>query len=165
MAAGLSAEFCIRRRPVRFLAAALAATLLLSIANAGQETAVPEKVKQLRLAAEQGDALAQYNLGVMYAFGEGVPENDAEAVKWYRLAAEQGNAKAQGNLGVMYSYGEDVPQDYVQAHKWFNLAALGGNIEGQHCRADVSGEMSRDEIAEAQRRAREWLAEGRRKAA
>ena len=81
MAAGLSAEFCIRRRPGRFLAAAVAATVLLSIANAGQETAVPEKVKQLRLAAEQGDADAQFILGVKYDLGEGVPENDAEAVK------------------------------------------------------------------------------------
>ena len=72
MAAGLSAEFCIRRRRGRFLAAAVAATLLLSIANAGQETAVPEKVKQLRLAAEQDDAEAQSNRGVMYATGYGV---------------------------------------------------------------------------------------------
>ena len=77
MAAGLSAEFCIRRRPGRFLAAAVAATVLLSIANAGQETAA-EKVKQFRLAAEQGSASAQLNLGLRYDLGEGVPENDAE---------------------------------------------------------------------------------------
>jgi len=44
------------------------------------------------LAAEQGFANAQYNLGVMYANGEGVPEDDKQAVKWFRLAAEQGNA-------------------------------------------------------------------------
>jgi len=111
MAAGLSAEFCIRRRPGRFLAAAVAATVLLSIANAGQETAVPEKFKQFRLAAEQGDADAQFFLGVMYATGEGVPENDAEAVKWYRLAAEQGDARAQFNLGVMYDNGKGVPEN------------------------------------------------------
>ena len=70
MAAGLSAEFCIRRRPGRFLAAAVAATVFLSIANAGQETAVPEKVKQLRLAAEQGDTGAQLDPGWMYANGK-----------------------------------------------------------------------------------------------
>ena len=52
--------------------------------------------------AEQGDADAQYNLGVMYDNGEGVTQDDAEAVKWYRRAAEQGNAFAQHNLGVMY---------------------------------------------------------------
>jgi uncharacterized protein len=55
------------------------------------------------------------------------------------------------------SGGVDV--DLIQAHKWFNLAALGGNREGQLCRADVSAEMSRDEIAEAQRQARAWLDE------
>ena len=52
-----------------------------------------------RLAAEQGDAAAQRNLGLMYANGRGVPEDDAEAVRWYRLAAEQGLASAQYSLG------------------------------------------------------------------
>ena len=52
--------------------------------------------------AKQGDAVAQYNLGVMYAQGQGVPQDYKTAVKWYRLAAEQGNADAQYNLGVMY---------------------------------------------------------------
>ena len=61
-----------------------------------------EETKRL---AEQGDATAQFFLGLMYDEGEGVPENDAEAVKWYRLAAEQGDATAQTNLGVMYAIG------------------------------------------------------------
>ncbi len=76
-----------------------------------------------RKGAEQGDADAQYNLGVMYSNGEGVPQDDAEAVKWYRNAAEQGYAQAQYNLGIKYDNGEGVPQDYAQAHMWFNLAA------------------------------------------
>jgi len=54
------------------------------------------------LLAEQGSAEAQYNLGLMYANGDGVPQNDEEAVRWYRLAAEQGDANAQFNLGGMY---------------------------------------------------------------
>ncbi len=62
-----------------------------------------EAVKWYRLAADQGNAFAQYNLGLMYANGEGVPQNYAEALKWYRLAADQGNAFAQINLGVMYA--------------------------------------------------------------
>ena len=61
-----------------------------------------EAVKWYRLAAEQGYAAAQFNLGVGYANGEGVPQDYAEAVKWYRLAAEQGYAAAQYNLGVMH---------------------------------------------------------------
>ena len=62
----------------------------------------------------------------MYYFGEGVPENDAEAVKWYRLVAEQGDAEAQFNLGAMYGTGEGVPENYIEAHMWWALAkALG----------------------------------------
>ena len=52
-----------------------------------------EAVKWYRKAADQGDAFAQYNLGVMYDNGEGVPQDQAEAVKWYRKAAEQGDAE------------------------------------------------------------------------
>ena len=74
-----------------------------------------EAVKWYRLAAEQGDATAQYNLGIMYDNGQGVPQDYKEAIKWYRLAAEQGNAKAQYNLGAMYDNGEGVPQDYARS--------------------------------------------------
>ena len=54
-----------------------------------------ESVKWYRLSAEQGDAEAQFNLGLMYSEGQGVPQDDKEAVKWYRLAAEQGDADAR----------------------------------------------------------------------
>ena len=56
--------------------------------------------------AEGGDTTAQWNLGVMYDTGEGVPQDDEEAVKWYTKAAEQGDVDAQWNLGVMYDTGE-----------------------------------------------------------
>ena len=73
--------------------------------------------------AEEGNAEAQYYLGIMYANGEGVPEDDAEAVKWYRLAADQGDADAQYNLGNMYNTGEGVLKNYAEAVKWYRLAA------------------------------------------
>ena len=63
---------------------------------------------ELRVRAEQGDAPAQFMLGRMYANGDGVPQDAAEAVRWYRLAAEQGLAEAQFNLGVMYANGQGV---------------------------------------------------------
>ena len=87
-----------------------------------------EETKRL---AEQGDATAQYNLGIMYSNGEGVPENDAEAVRWYRLAAEQGDAASQNNLGFMYARGEGVPEDDVEAVKWYRLAAEQGDATAQ----------------------------------
>ena len=64
-------------------------------------------------------AEAQFNLGVRYDTGEGVPQDYAEAVRWYRLAADQRHANVQINLGNRYANGEGVPQDYVQAHTWY----------------------------------------------
>ena len=84
-----------------------------------------------RLAAEQGDASAQFNLGVRYVTGEGVAQDDAEAVRWYRLAAEQGDASAQFNLGVMYGTGEGVAQDDAEAVRWYRLAAEQGDASAQ----------------------------------
>ena len=81
--------------------------------------------------AEQGNAWAQVNLGFMYEYGKGVPEDNKEAVKWYTLAAEQGNARAQANLGFMYEYGKGVPEDNKEAVKWYTLAAEQGNARAQ----------------------------------
>ncbi len=88
-------------------------------------------LKWYRKAAEQGNALAQANLGVMYRNGYGVEQNDNEAVKWYCKAAEQGGAMGQGNLGFMYDKGYGVQQDYHEAVKWYRKAAEQGNATGQ----------------------------------
>lgn len=71
-----------------------------------------------RKAAEQGNALAQGNLGAMYANGQGVAQDYAQAAACYRKAAEQGNADAQFTIGAMYGKGQGVPQDYSQAVIW-----------------------------------------------
>ncbi|MFO1255284.1 MAG: hypothetical protein U1E37_06395 [Sphingomonadaceae bacterium] len=81
-------------------------------------------------------------------------------------AAAQGDISAYYDLGVAYSTGSHgVDCDLIEAHKWFNLAAVNGHAEAQMCRADISDEMTAREIAEAQRRAREWIAASSRKAA
>ena len=108
--------------------------------------------------AEQGDATAQNNLGLMFATGQGVPQDDAEAVKWYRLAAGQGDAKAQFNLGYMYANGYGVPQDYITAHMWFNLAAANGDPKASSGRDLVAAKLAAADIAQAQRRAKACLA-------
>ncbi len=72
-------------------------------------------LREWRPLAKQGNAKAQYNLGVIYRKGQGVPQDDAEAVKLYRKAADQGDAVAQNNIGFMYDNGRGVPQDYAQA--------------------------------------------------
>lgn len=77
-------------------------------------------------------------------------------------AAAAGDTSALFDLGVAYSTGSHgVDCDLIEAHKWFNLAAVGGHDEAAQCRADVADEMTAREIAEAQRRAREWLRSGR----
>jgi TPR repeat protein len=74
--------------------------------------------------------------------------------------AEAGDVEALYELGVTYSTGRGgVTVDLVEAHKWFNLAALSGDTRSQHCRAEISFEMTAREIAEAQRQARAWLSQ------
>jgi len=81
-------------------------------------------------------------------------------------AAANGSVAAYFDLGVAYSTGSHGAEcDLIEAHKWFNLAASQGHEEAVFCRADVSEEMTAREIVEAQRRAREWLRAGHRKAA
>jgi uncharacterized protein len=88
-------------------------------------------LREWRLLAEQGDALAQYNLGVLYRKGRGVPQDDVQARQWYAKAAAQGQAKAQFNLGTLYFNGEGVQKDYQQALRWFRLAADQGEALAQ----------------------------------
>ena len=106
--------------------------LLTAFLSAGSLSAQSADIKKLIQQANQGDAIAQYTLGVMYATGQGVPQDSAQAVKWLRLAADQGDAWAQYNLGYMYDIGQGVPQDYTQALKWLRLAADQGNALAQH---------------------------------
>ena len=124
-----------------------------------------EAVKWYRLAADQGLAEAQYNLGNSYQLGQGVPQDDAEAVAWYRLSAEQGLAAAQHNLAGRYTRGQGVPQDYVQAHMWYSLAASRFPPGERHDlavqgRDFVTGFMTPDQIAKANKLAREWKPRG-----
>jgi len=81
-------------------------------------------------------------------------------------AAAQGDSSGYFDLGVAYSTGSHgVGCDLIEAHKWFNLAAVAGHEDAPGCRAEVSDDMTAREIAEAQRRARQWLATSARKAA
>lgn len=74
-----------------------------------------------------------------------------------RTQAEAGIAESQYDLGILYSTGQGLPLDYVAAHQWFNLAALRGVPEARDLRADLADQMSKEDVAEALRRARAWL--------
>lgn len=113
-----------------------------------------EAVRWYRVAAEQGNGYAQTNLGFMYANGRGVPVDHTEAVHWYRLAAGQRISNAQYNLGVSYAKGWGVLQDDVLAHMWLNIANAEGNVKGREIRDAIAQKMTREQLADAQARAR-----------
>jgi TPR repeat protein len=106
--------------------------------------------------AEQGDVRAQSIMGVLYAYGEGVPQDLGEAAKWYRKAADQGNAKAQYHLGLMYAKGRSVPQDLVQALMWLDLAAAQGDALAARSGDQVAAKMTPAQIREAEARIAAW---------
>ena len=103
--------------------AAMAALILLAAALPMAAGQLPDG---LRERAEQGDAVAQADLGRRYYAGEGVPQDDAEAARWTRLAAEQGHAPAQYSLGLLYFRGRGVTGDDAAAARWYRSAAEQG---------------------------------------
>jgi hypothetical protein len=88
--------------------------------------------REYSAAAKEGNADAQFNLGICYRRGEGVEKNEVEAFRWFQLAAEQGGAVAQCNIGSSYYLGEGVEKDDIKAVCWFEKAALQGLAHAQH---------------------------------
>src|ERR1035437_6883152 len=116
-----------------------------------------EAVKWFRLAAETGFAESQHSLGLCYANGSGVSKDTKEAVRFYRLAAEQGHAPAAYSLGHCYSNGNGVPKDDVEAMKWLHLAAVYGDERALPELKNLRRGKSPEQIAEANKRVREYL--------
>ena len=79
-------------------------------------------MQELQSSAIQGDAAAQFGLGSMYQYEEGL-QDDAEAVRWFKHSAQWGDVGAQTQLALQFMKGEGIPQNHVEAHKWSNLAA------------------------------------------
>jgi TPR repeat protein/S1-C subfamily serine protease len=115
-----------------------------------------EAVKWFRKAAEQNYGEAQVNLAISYERGAGVPKDYAEAVKWFNKAAEQDKTEAQLELGVCYAQGQGVPKDEIEAYKWFLLAAAKGNEGAKNNAAILERRMTRYEIAQGQKLARDF---------
>ncbi len=90
-----------------------------------------DALSDLRQVADQGDANAQYKLGVMYGDGLGVKQNSAEAVRWYRKAADQGQVDAQLNLAAAYTLGLGVKGNSAEAIRWYGKAADQGHADAQ----------------------------------
>ena len=117
-------------------------------------------LKEWQPLAEQGHAVAQHNLGVMYKNGNGVVQDYAEAVKWWRLAAEQGVADAQNNLGVRYESGHGVLQDNILSHMWYNIASANGYKKSSEWRDKIAAKMTAADVSKAQAMAKECMSSG-----
>ena len=127
---------------------------------------VPENrqqaIKWYKLSAEQGHVSAQNNLGFIYGTGLGVPQDYHEAKKWYGLSAEKGGLISQFNLGLFYENGYGVIQDYARAHMWYNISGANGHENSAKARDRLTKIMTPEQIAEAQKLAREWLAKNQK---
>jgi len=133
-------------------------------AATAQDTSTPQTLsandlRKLTENAERGDVNAQYNLGVMYYKGLGVPQDYAESIKWYRRAAEQGDVQSQGTLGAMYGAGQGVPQNFEEAYAWLSLAGAQGNKGAQHLRENTAKELTRTDLLAAQQLSKRYFAD------
>ncbi len=108
-------------------------------------------VKEWRPLAEKGDAPSQFNLGLLYVDGLGVPQDYNQALSWFERSAQQDYEKAQLNLGAMYGGGKGVKRDYVQAYKWLNVCAAKGDQKCVAQRDLVAQKLKPKQLAEAQR--------------
>ncbi len=117
------------------------------------ETALGEN----RALAERGNPNGFYGLAGLYTGGFGVPRDRAEGIKWLKMAARCDVPEAQQDLGFAYQYARGVPRDYVLAHMWYEIGA-GHGVVGvvDFFYKDIEGIMTADEIARAQRLAKDW---------
>jgi TPR repeat protein len=109
----------------------------------------------------KGDAEAQFELGKNYETGRiGLPKDLAEAQRWYHAAADQGDPYAEASLAILYNFGKGVAKDPVQAYMWYEIALAHSKTQDRdsilELRDDLAKDMTRPQIAEAEKRAREW---------
>ena len=119
--------------------------LILLMGSCAEES----KLERTKRLANDGDSMAQNNLGSMYYNGEGVPQDYKEAAKWYRKSAEQGDADAQSNLGYMYYIGTGVIEDYVTAYAWVSVAKANGNAKSVKALDILTKKMTKEQIVQA----------------
>ena len=109
------------------------------------------------LAAQQGHADAQYNLGVMHLNGWGVPMNEIVAEKMFLMAAEQGTTEAQISLGLIYAADYSPLYNKEEAYKWLSIADRLGDLNAGPKREDQAERLSADEVIEADGMVNIWF--------
>ena len=116
-------------------------------------------LSKLLIAAERGDAEAQFMLGAYYHKGMSGTMDEAAAIRWYRKAAEQDYSEAQFALGVCYDNGHGVVGDAVEAYKWFLLAGAYENAPTDNFPGKLVAKITAEQTAEAKARVKKWTYE------
>ena len=114
-----------------------------------------DRLEKIQRLAKQGEASAQFDLGVMYYKGQEVPQDYAESFKWFRKAADQGLPEAQFNLELLCSKGQGVDKNFAEALKWFQKAAEQGYPQAQFNLGVMYAEG--EEVAQNNIKAYAWL--------
>ncbi len=116
-----------------------------------------KSLAELRSLADHGDADAQWQMGVRYHDGEGLPQDDSQAMLWFQLAAEQGHVDAQSHLGAYYWAGRGVPKDLSKAYMWSEIALAGGDENSKSRLEGLSSQMTRAQVTAANQQAEAWI--------
>jgi hypothetical protein len=125
--------------------------------RAADRGAPAKSLADLRKLADQGDAEAQFQMGVRYHNGENVPQDDAQAMQWFLRSAEQGHVDAQSHLGAYYWAGRGVPENLSQAYLWSEIALAGGDENSKSRLQGLASQMTRAQVAAASQQAEAWL--------
>src|ERR1039458_6847193 len=126
--------------------------------QSGTDHSVQAKsLADFRKLADQGDADAQWQMGVRYHNGEDVPHDDAQAMQWFLRAAEQGHVTAQATLGAYYWAGRGVPQDLSKAYFWSVIALAGGDENSKSRLQGLASQMTHAQVSAARQQAEIWI--------
>ena len=144
----------------------LALGALVGVMFTGAAAWAQQDLAALKAAAHRGDGRAEFNLGMKYRSGEGLPQDYDKSFCWIHRSAEHGNIMGWISLGMSYRMGQGVARDDIESYKWFYLAnrqyPAGAPEEfrryAQEYLASVARSMSADQIAAAKTRADDWLA-------
>ena len=131
----------------------MATPVIAEIENARdlmEENRFVEAMKELRPAAQSGNAEAEELIGIMYAMGLGVERDDIRAFDWYLRASLKGHPGAQSGIGWYYEVGRGMPApDLVRAYMWYVLSAIGGDPDAAISQEEVIKKMSKEQIDQA----------------
>ncbi len=145
------------RPPQTSRQSAVEAASTVSRPSAIDHDAQANSLGSLQKLANRGDADAQWQMGVRYHNGEGVPRDDAQAMQWFLRAAEQGHVIAQATLGAYYWAGRGVPQDLSKAYLWSYIALAQGDENSKSRLEGLASQMTRAQVSAARQQAEAWL--------